>query len=515
MKRRKRLLSLLLCGTLCAGLLPGTVQAAGTADLTVNTSVVSFAGHDWWVIGDANGGVYPRENSITLLAKNNDWVGELKEESFNPRNSNNEYANSLLQQRIEKIAENFPAEEQELINARDLEGGGTYDAPSADGIAGPSVSGQKLWPLSLDEWTEIDNNTVRVYNDYYWLRSPSSTNANYAIAANGGYQFGIGVEDSVTDSRPAFSLDVSAALFTFKAGGDGSKATAVAGENLIAAAAADSNNPVKLTVKDADLSLSVIATGSQAEQRESTLTFSYEEASTGADRYVSCILTDSGGTARYYGRLADCSAAAEGELSIPLAGVVNGTYTLQIFTEQLNGEKYTDYCSEPITMRVSVADGTGTVSDFDGTVLHSHSWSSDWSSDADHHWHECQNSGCTITDNSQKDGYGEHVFDRQEADSKYLASAATETEAARYYYSCVCGAAGTETFTYGQPAGSENGDSQQPSDTKRDTEADTFSQTAPDTGDGNQGELYLWISLLLISGGALTGAAVYTRKRAK
>lgn len=44
-----------------------------------------------------------------------------------------------------------------------------------------------------------------------------------------------------------------------------------------------------------------------------------------------------------------------------------------------------------------------------------------------------------------------HVFDQKNTDAKYLKSEATCTSAAVYYYSCVCGEKGTETFTDGEP----------------------------------------------------------------
>ena len=37
-----------------------------------------------------------------------------------------------------------------------------------------------------------------------------------------------------------------------------------------------------------------------------------------------------------------------------------------------------------------------------------HSWKSEWASDAAHHWHECANDYCDVTDNLRKDGYAEH-----------------------------------------------------------------------------------------------------------
>ena len=101
-------------------------------------------------------------------------------------------------------------------------------------------------------------------------------------------------------------------------------------------------------------------------------------------------------------------------------------------------------------MTVTVSNGSGTVSDFGGTVLHEHNWSDTWSSDGGYHWHECTADGCLVTDNSQKEGYAAHTYDQQVVSDTYLASAANCTDPAKYYYSCACGAAGTETYTTGQ-----------------------------------------------------------------
>ena len=51
--------------------------------------------------------------------------------------------------------------------------------------------------------------------------------------------------------------------------------------------------------------------------------------------------------------------------------------------------------------------------------------------------------------------YGElapHVYDKEVATAEYLASKATCTQKATYYYSCVCGEKGTETFEHGELA---------------------------------------------------------------
>lgn len=39
---------------------------------------------------------------------------------------------------------------------------------------------------------------------------------------------------------------------------------------------------------------------------------------------------------------------------------------------------------------------------------HAHSWSSEWTSDATRHWHDCENANCPVTENSGKSGYAEH-----------------------------------------------------------------------------------------------------------
>ena len=101
-----------------------------------------------------------------------------------------------------------------------------------------------------------------------------------------------------------------------------------------------------------------------------------------------------------------------------------------------------------------------------------HSWKSDWTSDATHHWHECANENCDVTDNAGKKGYAEHSggkatctqnavcefckaeygeklphdFTAETVDAKYLKSAATCTEKAVYYKSCaVCGLSSEST----------------------------------------------------------------------
>ena len=83
-------------------------------------------------------------------------------------------------------------------------------------------------------------------------------------------------------------------------------------------------------------------------------------------------------------------------------------------------------------------------------LAHTHSWATAWSKNDTHHWHECTADGCDVTENSSKDGYAEHTYDREIATADYKASDATCTAKATYYKSCICGAKGTETFESGE-----------------------------------------------------------------
>ena len=64
---------------------------------------------------------------------------------------------------------------------------------------------------------------------------------------------------------------------------------------------------------------------------------------------------------------------------------------------------------------------------------------------------KCDHKGCHETDTIADTGSKlPHTFDKQVANEKYLASAATCAEKAKYYYSCSCGEKGSETFEYGK-----------------------------------------------------------------
>lgn len=72
----------------------------------------------------------------------------------------------------------------------------------------------------------------------------------------------------------------------------------------------------------------------------------------------------------------------------------SGTVTTAPTCTKAGEETYS--CTECGATKTEPIDATG------------HSWKSDWTSDATHHWHECANESCDVTDNAEKNGYAEH-----------------------------------------------------------------------------------------------------------
>ena len=64
------------------------------------------------------------------------------------------------------------------------------------------------------------------------------------------------------------------------------------------------------------------------------------------------------------------------------------------------GKYFSDAEGTKETTKDAVTNGTAT----------GHQWDTEtYMFDATHHWHNCKNENCPVTDNSQKDGYGEHI----------------------------------------------------------------------------------------------------------
>ena len=201
---------------------------------------------------------------------------------------------------------------------------------------------------------------------YWWLRSPGYDviNAAYVDGSGGVGRYGIDVDDDRNAVRPAFNLDLKSVLFTSAA--EGGKIPAANGGGNQGGEAGDAifeigdytGNEWKLTLKDSNRNFDVTETTASGDPGD-TITLNYTGATIGANEYISVIIADKSG-AQYYGRVAQTNNAS-GQIKIKIpASLAEGTYTLNVFSEQYNGgenddTKLTDYASafEAVTLNVS------------------------------------------------------------------------------------------------------------------------------------------------------------------
>lgn len=371
--KTKRFLCLLLVLLLCLALLP---TAAFAADIQAGTNLTagsnltgtqvyfgSFGGNaiKWYVVAMDSGTA-----TLWTTTSMEDKPYDTSHQGGTHQNWSGSDICTWLNSTFKNNA--FSVGEQAAMavqygTANELYSWGTID--SRQTIVLPSVN--EIGNYTTTGTWNIDQ-TTRTFSETWWLRSPGETLDRAAFVFNNGNVFVSGhLVYDYRAIRPAFKLNLSSVIFTSAASGASGKSSATVGGGLVGASAP--TGAVKFTMQDTNQALSVNATTAQSTQSGSTLTFSYANATAGSNQFVSCVLADGSGDVKYYGKLANSSSAVSGSLSIPLSGVANGTYTLKIFSEQANGHNYTDFCSAPVTMAVTVSGGTGTVSSFGGTVL--------------------------------------------------------------------------------------------------------------------------------------------------
>ena len=166
------------------------------------------------------------------------------------------------------------------------------------------LNGDKVFFLSTGEagkYFQGDNERI-VYDgnnpEKWWLRSPHRTIIQrvWIVKENGG----ISTADvtSKLATRPAFNLDTTKVLFTSPAV-DGKQSNAV-GKDALKVVEDTATTEWKLTLKDDSRKLEVDNSG--VKKQGSTLTIPYQNATTGANEYISAVV-EKNGSITYYGRL--------------------------------------------------------------------------------------------------------------------------------------------------------------------------------------------------------------------
>ena len=357
---KKRVLSILLtlCMVLC--LVPITVFAAGGAKailpvtsaqsiLKIDQSRLSFAGHEWWVIGQKT----DKSNNapiITLLAVNNDFgdvpfrtgsavpfenARRYSEDNGyyanNPSDMSqwrkpNEYAGSTLQQKMVSLAEAIPEKEQAVIRPKDI----------TEGITGQEVKAQKLWAFSQEDSIYLYRNSCK-YAAQWWTRSSNEVYGygSWTIHPDGrsGSARNVDYDDAV---RPAMELDLSSVLF-ISAAEHGKVA------DLTTPIAEYAGDEWKLTLHDSDrddfTAKTVLVNGS-------VLEVEYKNAKVGDNEYISAVIKDADGSISRYTRVVQLDGTTNGtrgRAAIDLTGIDMTGKTLCVFNEQFNGDHKTDY----------------------------------------------------------------------------------------------------------------------------------------------------------------------------
>lgn len=182
-----------------------------------------------------------------------------------------------------------------------------------------------------------------------------------------------------------------------------------------------------------------------------------------------------------------------GTISASKAGLAAGSHETVVFTPD------SGYEIDTVTVngvKAEVLSNTlEVIMDADKTVIvtyksipHTHSYGADWKSDADNHWHECP---CGDRKDTAAHSF-KWVIDKE---------ATATTRGSKHEECTVCGykKAAVEIPATGSAA--------KPSD-QPDKSGNT---TSPKTGDSSN--LVLWSALLFISGGAVIGTTVVSRKK--
>ena len=159
-------------------------------------------------------------------------------------------------------------------------------------------------------------------------------------------------------ARPAFNLDIDSILFSSAA--KGGKSSGAVANGALQEIASNDTSEWKLTLKDssrasftAKVNDESEATKAEAYEDDWVIDIEYEGAQAGDNEYVSALLCDEDGNALYYGNIAKGSTSGTAGVKIP-SGLSAGTYTLNVFSEQCNGDKMTDYASDFQEIKLTV-----------------------------------------------------------------------------------------------------------------------------------------------------------------
>lgn len=399
MKPKGKILSLLLAICLVAGLLP-TVSFAADGDKTIMwgtsgiqnpaeitdtkgkyytpNSYIYFGVYESapikWRVLDADkandnstDGMFLLSEYLLARAVSFDKDGRPNEGQTNP----NEYQHSDAQAWCKTFATNpsyFSTPEQSAMQgvAKTDSAKNLYDVEWGESSLTTDdkmffLSAQELadYVGNYDQAPELRAKFVTGSSGMWWLRSPYAVNASEAgiVGSLGNvYNFLVNNSGSFT-TRPAFNLDLNSVLFTSAA--EGGKIST--GADAIFEIGDYTGNEWKLTVLDSSRNFSI--SNATINGSSGTIGFSYSDAQTGTNEYISVVIVDNGAIT-HYGRIlqldgTENSASGTASLTLPAGVTLDNDTKLYVFNEQYNGgendnTKLTDYGSKLIDVQSAV-----------------------------------------------------------------------------------------------------------------------------------------------------------------
>jgi len=338
MNKSSKTLALILAFVIALTLAPVTAFADSIqAGPPSAPATIGFGGKQWAVIGNSG-------SKLTLLLANGFSYGNSK---FNNNTSDgNAYSNSVLQLAMNNAYNSLNnQQEKSLVLPRDL----------SDVV--PVVSGAMFWPLSKAEANVVSAEVLMFSTDWWWLRSPGYLKF-YAVTvtSDGRVHDDIDLVNYDLAVRPAFDMNLSSVVFTSAAAGG--KST-LSNPNL--SQATPPTGAVKFTVKDSSISaVPVKDTSARTAKPGDALTIETGSlvvmGGGSGEHYISCAIVNDAGTVLYYGRPTTTGGLRGSTVSFNVPSTLpNGAYTIELYSEVGNGDNFTDFCSAPASIPLTVS----------------------------------------------------------------------------------------------------------------------------------------------------------------
>ncbi|MBR2674031.1 MAG: DUF5011 domain-containing protein [Mogibacterium sp.] len=334
----------------------------GVSDIVANsttgtTTVVKYGGYDWYVLRNnqnVNGGV-------KLLLKDNEFLKSpfrtrntgTSANGFTPYNgvlyannesgpawaAPNEYAGSTLQNKMKEM----------------LNGSG---APATTFLEKEQTHASGFG--ALDKKTaEHSNQDLLTFSDgWWWLKTAHEDEGDIAYTAE--VDGSIGETHNVGENgivRPVFDVYLGDMIMASTAGSAGkSSATLESGFIKVNNQA----SPIKFTLEDKDQTLTIKNAKQKVAHPKEKISFEYSDAKEADNRYISCLISDKNtGNPVYYAKLKkiDKSSTRSGSVTVTLPDdIAERAYTLELFSEEVNEDAFTDFASEPVSMGLIITE---------------------------------------------------------------------------------------------------------------------------------------------------------------